>query len=232
MYYIRVMRALYNRFRPGPERYKHYAALQEDFYANLRRHKIISANNFAVDIGRIEGNFRIVRFVRDPRDLVVSGYFYHKRGAEPWFRRVSPTPTYWKAINGNVPRQMPCGLSFADYLGGLSEEDGLIAEIEFRKCHFESLRQWPDSDQILLFKYEDIVGNEAEVFGVIFDFYELPRHERLVGTWLANHYSAARRAGDSHVRNAAAGQWRKHFTPKVDAYFKERYADLLEILAY
>lgn len=77
------MGTLYNRLRPWSERFRHYASLQEDFYRNLHRHRVISANGFAVDLDRLDGDYRIVRFIRDPRDLVVSGYFYHRRGAEP-----------------------------------------------------------------------------------------------------------------------------------------------------
>lgn len=232
MYYIRVMGALYNRFRPGPTRYKHYEALREEFYANLHRHRIVSGNGFAVDIRRLPEDFRIVRFVRDPRDLVVSGYLYHRRGAEPWFRTVSPTAEYWAPIAGNVPEGMPAGTSFAQYLQGLSVEDGLSAEIEFRKHHFDSLRQWPNDERIRLFKYEHIVGNERAVFGEIFSFYELPWYERRAGMWLADRYAARHRRFDPHVRDPRPGQWRGYFTSSLSEAFERQHGDLLDRLEY
>jgi len=232
MYYMRVMGALYNRGRPGFPRYKHYAARQDEFYANLHRHRIVSANGFAVDIGRLPDDFRIVRFVRDPRDLVVSGYLYHRRGAEPWFRTISPTAEYWAPIAGHVPEGMPAGVSFAEYLQGLSVEQGLLAEIEFREHHLESLRQWPSDDRIRLFKYEQIIGREREVFGEIFSFYELPWYERRAGMWLAYRYSALRRHSDRHLRDPRPGQWRDYFTRSVSEAFERKHGDLLDRLEY
>lgn len=232
MYYARVMSALYNRFRPGPPRYKHYAALQEEFYANVRRHRISSANGFAMNLGRLPSDFRIVRFVRDPRDLVVSGYLYHRRGAEPWFRTPSPTEESWAPIAGHVPEGMPPGISFAEYLQALDVERGLLAEMEFRRHHFEALRHWPSDPRIRVFEYERIVGHEREVFGEIFSFYELPRYERRIGMWLAERYAAGHRSSDSHVRDPRPGQWREYFTASVSKAFEREHGDLLDRLGY
>lgn len=231
-YYMRVMGALYNRLWPGRPRYRHFAALQEEFYAHLHRYRVASANGFAIDVGRLPEDFRIVRFVRDPRDLVVSGYLYHRRGAEPWFRTPSPSAEYWSPIAGHVPERMPTGVSFAEHLRGLSVEEGLLAEIEFREHHFESLRRWPSDDRIRMFKYEHIVGHEREVFAEIFDFYELPWYERRVGVWLADWYSARRRRSDPHVRDPRPGQWRGYFTRSVAMAFERRHGDLLDRLGY
>lgn len=232
MYYLRIMQTLYQRYRPSSSRFAHYESIQGLFYNRLRDHRIVSVNGFAVDPERIDGDFRIVRFVRDPRDLVVSGYFYHRRGAEPWFRMRAPTAEYWAAINGNVPPQMPGGISFAEYLQGLSVEQGLIAEIEFRKFHLESLREWPRDERIRQFRYESILGNEAAVFAEIFDFYGLTRLEKLAAVKLARHYALQNRAGDRHIRDPLPGQWQEHFTPAVRDYFDDRYRDVIDELGY
>jgi hypothetical protein len=39
-------------------------------------------------------------------------------------------------------------------------------------------------------------------------------------------------AADSHVRNPASGQWRRHFTPRVQQAFDDRYAGLVKQLGY
>lgn len=231
---MKVMNGLYNPTRLFSPRYEHFESIQGRFYNNLKRYKILSTNGFAVDTDALPNNedFRISRFIRDPRDLVISGYFYHLRGAEPWFRFKKPSNQYWEPINGNVPSGMPPGISYSDYLQSLSKEDGLIAEIEFRKFHIESMSQWPDDLRIKTFRYEKIIGNETATFDELFKFYEVSRLERSVGVMLAKKYAAKPKSKNKHIRNYLPGQWKEHFTPKVSAYFNERHADILEALKY
>ncbi len=99
MYYLRVMGGALNRPWRG-KRFEHVESIQGLFYNRMQSLRVISCSGFAVDTARLGDDFRIVRFVRDPRDLIVSGYFYHHRGAEPWFRMRAPTEAYWQASVG------------------------------------------------------------------------------------------------------------------------------------
>ena len=231
--YRRVMDAVMNRCQPWGAGYRHYNSHLEDFYRGFRRDRVASVNNRALDLERL-GDFRISRFIRDPRDLVVSGYFYHRRGAEAWTTIESPTPADWYFANGVIPEGLQAaGKSFAQYLQSLPEEEGLIAELEFRALHFESMACWPtDHADIVTYRYEDILGHEREVFQELFEFYQLSPIERRLGGWFANRYSIGRRRTDPHIRNPASGQWRKHFTPRVRQAFDSRYAALVRQLGY
>jgi hypothetical protein len=233
VYYRRIMDGVFNRCLPWSRGYRHYNSHLQDFYDGLGSHRVASVNNRALDFERL-GRFRISRFIRDPRDLVVSGYFYHRRGAEPWTTVESPTPEDWYFANGLVPEGLrDSGLSFARYLQSLPEEEGLLAELEFRTLHFESMAAWPaEHPDIVVFRYEDILGYEAATFGVLFDFYGLSFVERRLGSWFARRYSIRRRAADPHVRDPASGQWRKHFTPRLRQVFDSRYAGLIRQLGY
>lgn len=234
MYYMNVMNGLYNPSRLLAPRYCHFESIQGRFYNNLERYKILSTNGFAVDLNSLprDQDFRITRFIRDPRDLIISGYFYHLKGAEPWFRFQNPSLKYWEPINGNVPPNMPANKSYAEFLQGLSKEDGLIAEIEFRKFHFESLRLWDEDPRIKTFRYEEILGNEVSTFEEMFDFYEVSPMEKYFGVRLAKKHASRPGKKSNHIRNVSAGQWKEHFTPKVEAYFNNQYGDLLESLIY
>ncbi len=234
MYFIKVMSGLYNPLRVFPEKYRHFESIEGVFYNNLKNYKLLSTNGFAIDLSKLPENedFRITRFVRDPRDLIVSGYFYHKRGAEPWFRFKGPTLKYWSPINGNVPENFPSQTSFSEYLQNLSLEDGLIAEIEFRKFQLDSMRNWPNDERIKLFKYEEILGNEGQVFEQLLKFLEVPKIEQMAGIWLAKKHALKPNSKSKHVRNASPGQWKDYFTPKVNNHFIDNYGDVLEILDY
>lgn len=233
LYYNRVLSSLFNRSVFVRGGYKHFNSYLDQFYEDSDKYRVSSVNNHALDLSRL-GDFRISRFVRDPRDLVVSGYFYHKRGAEPWCNDVHPRPEDWAGVNGNIPEGMDGSHSFSTYLQSLSKEDGLIAEIVFRKNHFRSMSEWPTQHaNIKIVRYEDIVGSEKDMFREIFDFYELGRLEKIVGLRLVNKYSAQKQSKRSkHIRNPAGGQWKEHFTPKVTKYFEERYGDVLAMYGY
>ena len=234
MYFLRVMRGAFNRFSFSGPKYKHFESLMDELYSNQKKYLLLSTNNKEVDLDLIEGDYRITRFVRDPRDLIVSGYFYHKREAEPWFRRINPTLEFWAPINGNVPHKMPDHLSYGQYLQTLSIEEGLLAEMEFRKFHLESLRMWPNKNRrIKLFKYEDIIGNELKAFNSIFHFLKIPLFNRTLGLILAHRFRAKNMKGRyKHIRDPSSGQWKKYFTKKVHEKFLDQYDDLLEILEY
>jgi hypothetical protein len=232
VYYGRVMHSLFNRFLPWSRGYRHYNSHLADFYEGFDQYRVASVNNRAPDLQRL-GEFRLSRFVRDPRDLVVSGYFYHRRGAEPWTTMENPTDDDWYFANGIVPDGLrAAGGSFARYLQSIPPEEGLLAELEFRRPHFESMAAWPAHRNIVVYRYEDIIGRQREAFRELFDFYGLAPIERRLGDWLASRYSLARRAADGHVRNPEPGQWRRHFTPRVRRVFDAEYAALVKQLGY
>jgi len=233
VYFGRVMEMMYNRILPWSGAYRHFNNLIDEFYAALPRYRVLSVNNHMLRLGEL-GDYRITRFVRDPRDLIVSGYFYHRRGAESWCNVVDPTDEDWKVVRGHVPAGIAPGQSYAAWLSAIPEEEGLLAEIEFRRHHYESMREWPDDDpRILLFRYEDILGREEETFLRIFRHYELPLSEKLLGRALAWKYSARQQSRQiEHIRNPEPNQWKKRFTPRVTEVFRERYGDLLPKLGY
>ena len=233
VYYKRVMHAIFNRCLPWSGGYHHFNSHLGKFQTGFRDWRVSSVNNRALDLESL-GRFRLSRFVRDPRDLVVSGYFYHRRGAEPWVTLEAPTPEDWYFANGFVPDALrESGASFATYLTSIPKEEGLLAELEFRRYHFESMAAWPDRHpDVLTLRYEAIIGDQTGAFRELFDFYGLSSFERALGAWFARRYSIRGVKADRHVRDPSAGQWRKHFTPRVKRAFDERYAGLVRQLGY
>ncbi len=239
VYYQRVMGAICNsRFRRPLDRhvlrrpagYRHFHSRLDHFYENLGRYRALSVNNHALDLERLGDDVRISRFIRDPRDLVVSGYFYHRNGTEAWSTVVDPSPEDWRIVNGTIPSGMRPGESYSGYLQRLPREKGLMAEVEFRGGHFRSMREWPASHpRVRTFHYEDVLGNERAVFRRMFSFYGVSYPEREAAGFLAWRNSARRQARrTAHIRNPKAGQWRKHFTPAVSACLDERHPGLLD----
>jgi hypothetical protein len=233
VYFKKVMdRTCRSPLGPGGG-YRHFNSRIDDFYRECADYTIASVNNHVLDLDRFE-DVRVTRFIRDPRDLIVSGYFYHKRSAEPWCDVVDPSERGWLDVPGQLPAELLRGRSFAQYLNEVDVEDGLLAELGFRRRHFESMRHWKaDDPRIEVFRYEEILGHEKETFDRIFRFYELPFRVRRVGIHYARKFCAAVRSDRSqHIRDARAGQWRRTFTPKVVKTFNDEFGDLLELLDY
>lgn len=214
-------------------RYTHFFHRLDEFYRRCQDFSIMSISGHAIDLDRFD-DVQVTRFIRDPRDLLVSGYFYHKRAAESWCDLVSPEDSDWQVVNARVPDDLPAGQSLAQYLNQVPQEQGLVAELDFREKHFDSMRHWPRQDsRVRLFRYEDLVGNEAACYDEMFRFYRFGALTRCVGRYYARRYRASRRqAMSGHIRNASSGQWRQHFTPHLQRLFNERYGDLLERLGY
>ncbi|MDF1819131.1 MAG: sulfotransferase domain-containing protein [Immundisolibacteraceae bacterium] len=234
VYYQKIFSTLYNRVLRHTSGYKHFNSLLDEFYAELPQLKAASVNNHSINLINLGEATRITRFIRDPRDLIVSGYHYHKRGAEPWCNIVNPSIDDWRVVNGNIPKNMGTTHSYSSYLQSIDIEDGLLAEIEFRKNHFSSMLQWPVNDErIKLFRYEDIIGQEKDVIDEMFIHYKASWIERRLSRFLAQHYSASNQKNKTaHIRNPKSGQWNEVFTPKVEKTMEDLYSEVMERYGY
>jgi len=215
--------------------YRHFNSDLAAFERDRNEFRVTSVNNVAVDLSGL-GDYRISRFIRDPRDLIVSGYFYHRRGAEPWCSEVDPDPDEWLAKrNRPVPGAVRKGESLEMTLQRLDREEGLLAEMELRSLHFDSMREWPrDDPRIRTWRYEDILGNESRVMDEVASHYGMgwflrARVRRNAVRFDAKHAVAEK---NTHVRNPASGQWHDVLTPRVEAAFMERWGDLLPVYGY
>ncbi|MBF0275409.1 MAG: sulfotransferase domain-containing protein, partial [Nitrospinae bacterium] len=233
MYFREVFSKIVKYIKPFKGTYRHFYHRLNEFNLDCSEYTISSISGAYINPDNFE-DIKITRFIRDPRDLIISGYFYHKRSGEDWCDHYEPTNIDWAIVNGNVPQSLPKGMTFAQYLNNVSLEEGLLAEIEFRKYHFESMLQWPDNDErIKTFRYEDIMNDQVKCFQDIFDFYEVPFWAKIRGKSYAKKYSVSKRKGKSkHIRNPSSGQWRKYFTPALHKTFNENYEDLLTKLGY
>jgi len=233
VYFKRVMDGVFNKCLPWSAGYRHFNGDLDAFWAESSGLRVASVNNHCLDLDRL-APFRLTRFIRDPRDLTVSGYFYHRRGAEPWTADPEPTDEKWRFANGAVPQAVKdSGLSYSAYLQSVSEEEGLLAELEFRRAHFESMAAWPvDHPDVLTFRYEDVLGAEQPTFDAIFDHYGFGALERGLGRFFVRRHALRSKSSDPHVRNPSSGQWRSRFTPRVRVVFEESFPGLIERLGY
>lgn len=170
--------------------------------------------------------FRGSHMIRDPRDMVVSGYFYHRWTHEAWV---------------HVPEARYDGLTFQQYLNAVDTEAGLLEEIERCTYTFDLMRAWRyDDPRFFEIRYEELMHEGEALFRRLFHHYGFAEEAVEVALEVARQNSFERSAGrhpgqaqdGSILRSGLPGQWREHFTPRVAARFHERHGDLLTRLGY
>ena len=164
--------------------------------------------------------FRGSHVVRDPRDLVVSGYEYHKMTSEPWALR--PDPRYG-------------GRSYQEHLTAMDEHDGLMAEIAWMAASSgRAMREWDyDRPGFIELRYEDAFADECGTFERLFRWYGLNDTATALGMEAVERLSLkGGGAGHKHVRSGQPGEWRSRFSADHVANFKEMTGDLVVLLGY
>jgi hypothetical protein len=233
MYFRRISKKTVRWNNPISGSFRHFFHRADEFYHDCADYTLSSISGHCLDLDRFE-NIRAVHIIRDPRDMLISGYFYHLKASESWCHYQDPTNEDWAVVNAQVPENLPAGTSLKDYLESVSIEEGLAAEMDLRQFHFDNMLDWPtDDERVLTIRYDELMGNEAETFRRIYDFYGFVPQTRWAAAHYANKYSitSAHRHG-SHIRNPKAGQWKRHFTPDLERMFNERFGALLEKYGY
>jgi len=140
--------------------------------------------------------FRGSHVVRDPRDLIVSGYEYHLVTKEAW--ALEPDDAYG-------------GRSYQDHLRSLDEHRGISAEIEwFLAATAVEMRQWDyGQSEFLELRLEDVLADEHGSFDRLFRWYEFDDRAIERGHGIVERRS--RRSGGarkSHpIRSSTPGEW-------------------------
>ena|SRR3989344_3520188 len=167
----------------------------------------------------------ISHVVRDPRDVIVSGYFYHLWCSETWCR---------------VPDKQFGGRSYQEYLNAVSRSEGLAAEIVRSRDDVGPTVKWmkEKSRQVFHIRYEEAFGNELEIFSPLLDAWELDNVEKEVAkkTITNNSFAVMKAAGNvgkrHHARQGSPGDWKNHFESSHIELFKVKYKGVLEDLGY
>jgi len=206
-----------------------------------------------IEVERLDQPFLGVHFVRDPRDVIVSGYLFHCRTDEEWCvntdLRTDPPIKHprvplsqehrseeWKAA---YLRSLQ-GRSYQQNLLDRTTHDGLFFEMDhYGAWTLESLDAWAygSRKEILEVRFEDISHDFDRLFTRIFE------HLGFAGRALDDAMAVARRFDLSrksrqeiddmkHVTSRESTRWRSYFDEAHVATFMERHASLLDKLGY
>ena len=138
-----------------------------------------------------------IHFRRDPRDLVVSAGFYHKRSNEPQL---------------HVPSEKFGGKTYQEFVNAMeSMEDVFLFEMDHSAgMNIGQMLQWDYNRGFLELKYEDLVTPEgARVFRQAIDQWPLLKLEKSLLEGLFHYYSVYSATGSKnhHVRDPRSKQF-------------------------
>lgn len=167
-------------------------------------------------------NYRGSHMIRDPRDMIISAYFYHKWTDETW---------------ANIPMAEYRGMSYKQYLNSLDKTEGLLVEIERSQFWINHMANWDFHNPLFYeIKYENIRLNEEKVFFEMFSHYGFSEKAIKTACSIAKKYTFERVRGSknkkSHLRSGKIGEWSEHFEPIHKERFKELYPGVLKKLGY
>ncbi|MXN67190.1 hypothetical protein GR183_19955 [Stappia sp. GBMRC 2046] len=171
------------------------------------RDVVLFSNSTERSLDRIKSetdNWKGVRIIRDPRQVLVSDYFHHREGHVTEFNG-----WIWEQLK----RDRPVLLS-------ASKEDGILHELDniSRAVIEDQVLGNFDDERILTIKLEDFSRDPQEYLQRIFEFLGIAEVE---GIDLSRTFA-----------NPESGPWQEHFTDRIREVFKARYGQALIDLGY
>jgi len=187
-----------------------------DFDVFLQNHSRFHPENISEPV-------RGVHVIRDPRDRIVSGMYYHQKSEEKWLHQPM------KELNGSTYQETINNFETA--------EEKLMFEMEYSgRWGIEEMLQWDYSDgRFMNVKYEELITDfDLLLFHRIFTFLGFPGSA--IPLCLDCAYNNSLFSGNIeksiHVRSGKSSQWKDHFTPEHKKRFVEIFGDALITLGY
>ena len=168
-------------------------------------------------------NYKGLHIIRDPRDIVVSGCFYHTKSSEKWL---------------HIKREKFGGLTYQEKLNSYSSfDDKLIFEMENSSRNtIQDIISWNyDNPHFIEIKYEDLIQDiDLNLFRKIFQFLDF--NEKIIPRLLKiahkNSLFSGQVSNRKHIRSGKKQQWKEYFKPIHAARFVALFDDVLIKLNY
>ena len=196
--------------------------------------------------------FRAIRVVRDPRDIWVSGYLYHRHCGEEWCTNTDFDPS--SPIN--YPRvdysfqHYPEGWKrdYLAWLGGKSyqrnilerdQEAGLAFELAgYTGRTLEAMRSWRlETPDVLQVQLEAVMRDFDGTITAIFRHLGFSEDECAQAAELAKPHDVARMSDDAvaknrHIHSRTISKWRDFLSAAQIDEFEQHHGDLIVDLGY
>jgi len=183
------------------------------------RTDIFVEDHSAVDVELLR-SFRGSHMIRDPRDVIVSAYFYHLKATERWLLE---------------PRIDLEGQSYQTRLRSLDKDAGIAFEMEHRATDIRAMDRWDYSHpDFLELRYDHVLADEEDSFRRLFRHYGFSERavDRSVDIAMSFSLRSDRARANPHIRSGRPGEWQEHLTDEHLARFAELFDDVLVRLGF
>ncbi len=177
------------------------------------------------DLSQLNVEYRGLHLIRDPRDMIVSGCFYHQEAKEKW-------------LHAKIEEYG--GLTYQEKINSYATlDEQIMFEMEHSKLfgvNIPNMLAWSYTNpRFIEVKYEDLIVDEnLMLFQRIFSFLGFPG--RIIPQILRIAYDKSLFSGkvrkSDHGRSGEAGQWKKYFKSTHRTRFLELFGDVLMRLRY
>jgi hypothetical protein len=202
--------------------------------------------------GPLDRPYRAIRMVRDPRDIWVSGYLYHRHCHEGWCTNTDldlTPPIQWPKVDYSFAhRPEDWKRDYLERLGGKSYRqnlldrsltDGLDFELAgYTGCTLEAMRDWElagaDATDV---KLEDVMADfDGAMLGIFSHFGFTPEQSKaaleVARSEDVNRMDGAAIASRPQIHSRTISKWRDILSPVRIARFEALYGDLILALGY
>ena len=200
----------------------------------------------------LEGTSVGVHIIRDPRDIIVSGYLYHLRTSEAWcihkdfdlaapidypnvpFSQRHRTEEWKKKYIESLK-----GVSYQENLKALSQDDGIAFEMKhYGRWTIESMMSWDyGASNIFEVRFEEVMEDHGTTFKQIFVSLGLSGMQLNCAMNIAQKHDLRNKtekelAALDHVYSRKTSKWRNFFTDEHKGLFNQMFDDCLIKLGY
>ena len=198
-----------------------FSKVGQDKYSQTTN--IVFSSHSIFDFDQISSYHRGIHIIRDPRDMIISGCFYHEKATEQWL---------------HVRKDSFAGMTYQEKLTCLgSIQDKLKFEMEHWAIKtFNRMYHWNyNRSSFYEIKYENLINDKSlKYFESIFR--HLGFHKDIMEELKEISYDKSIFSGKLkktlHHRSGQSNQWKQYFNRELSQHFISLFGNLLIKLGY
>ena len=205
-----------------------------------------------VDLSQVERAYVGVHFIRDPRDVIVSGYLYHKRCSEDWCvnqTHDTTEPIFFPNLPWSQQHKPEDwkrdyieslqGKSYQQNLLNRSQSEGILFELNhYGTWTIESMLDWDyNNPRVKEVRFESVMRDFDGTFRNIFNHLSFSENQVKRALRIARKEDLSRKSdrqlrANKHVSSRDITKWKQYFDSANISVFRQRFGETLLKLGY